>query len=244
MNDPTTPIALLDYQDGETILEAAIAYPVASRRAPAVLVAHAWSGRGDAEHRVAERLAGLGYVGIAIDVFGKGVVGDPAGDNSHLISPWLSDRAALLRRLQASVAFARTLNRVDPRSIAAIGYCFGGLCVLDLARGGDGVAGVVSLHGMLDGNGLEASGPIGARVLVEHGWLDPLAPPEKMLAFADEMKARGADWQLHAHGRAMHAFTNPSAGSPDSGMAYDADADRRSWVSATSFLSELFGDAA
>ena len=235
---------LVDYQDGGTTLQAAVAYP-SSGPAPAVLVAHAWAGRGEGEHDVARRLAELGYVGVAIDVFGKGVVGDPAGDNTHLISPWLSDREALLRRLEAAVAFARGLDGVDPVAVAAIGYCFGGLCVLDLARGSvEGVAGVVSLHGMLDGNGLETSAPLGASVLVEHGWLDPLAPPEKVLAFADEMKARDADWQLHAHGRAMHAFTQQGANSPENGMAYDADADRRSWTSTVAFLGELFGRGA
>ncbi len=230
-----------EYKDGETTLQAAVAY-LSGDRAPAVLIAHAWAGRGDDEHRIAERLAGLGYVGVAIDVFGKGVVGDPTGDNTHLISPWLSDRAALLHRLKASVAFVRQLDQVDPAAVAAIGYCFGGLCVLDLARGGvENLAGVVSLHGMLDGNGLDQSSKIGVKVLVEHGWLDPLAPPEKVFAFAEEMKARGADWQLHAHGRAMHAFTNAGANSPDHGLSYDADADRRSWAAATSFLAELFG---
>lgn len=236
---------LLDYQDGGTTLQAAVAYPTAPDRAPAVLIAHAWAGRGESEHDVAERLATLGYVGIAIDVFGKGVVGDPSGDNTHLISPWLSDRAALLRRLQASVTFAQALDRVDPSAVAAIGYCFGGACVLDLARGStDGLAGVVSLHGLLDGNGLDQSTPMGAKVLVEHGWLDPLVPPDKVLAFADEMNARAADWQLHAHGRAMHAFTNKGAASPGDGMAYEADADRRSWTSTVAFLTELFENRA
>ena len=236
---------LLDYQDGDTTLQAAVAYPTVPGRVPAVLVAHAWAGRGDGEHDVAERLAGLSYVGIAIDVFGKGITGDPAGDNTHLISPWLTDREALLRRLQASVTFVRALDRVDPTAVAAIGYCFGGLCVLDLARGStEGLAGVVSLHGLLDGNGLDQPTPIGAKVLVEHGWLDPLAPPDKVLAFADEMKRRVADWQLHAHGRAMHAFTNEEAASPENGMAYDADAAHRSWTSTVSFLAELFGEEA
>lgn len=239
------PVELNDYHDGDTALQAAVFRPDSSGNAPAVLVAHAWAGRGDGEHEVAERLAGLGYVGIAIDVFGKGVVGDPAGDNTHLIAPWLSDRAALLKRLEASVAFAKGLDGVDASSIAAIGYCFGGACVLDLARGTTGaVKGVVSLHGILDGSGLEPSGDIDARVLVEHGWLDPFAPPEKVLAFADEMKGRNADWQLHAHGRAMHAFTNPGANSPENGLVYDGDADRRSWDSTTAFLDALFTAAA
>ena len=237
-----TTVELLDYQDGETTLQAAVVYPSSTKPAPAVLVAHAWSGRGEDEHHAAQRLAELGYVGIAIDVFGKGVVGDPAGDNTHLISPWLTDRAALLARLKASVSFARQLERVDPKSLAAIGYCFGGVCVLDLARGGvDHLAGVVSLHGLLDGNGLAAGGPIGTKILVEHGWLDPLAPPEKVLAFGEEMTARHADWQLHAHGRAMHAFTNAGANAPDRGMVHEPDADRRSWASTVAFLAEVLG---
>ena len=235
---------LLDYRDDDTTLEAAVAYPVSTAPAPAILIAHAWAGRGESEHAVAQRLAELGYVGIAIDVFGKGVAGDPSGDNTHLIAPWMSDRAALLKRLQAAVTFARGLEQVDGSAVAAIGYCFGGLCALDLARGVEGIAGVVSMHGLLDGNGLAAATPIGAKVLVEHGWLDPLAPPEKVLAFADEMKSRDADWQLHAHGRAMHAFTNEGAASPENGMAYDADANRRSWASTVAFLAELFEDAA
>jgi dienelactone hydrolase len=231
-----------DYRDGDVILQAAVARPAGDGPAPAVLVAHAWAGRGEEEHAVAERLATLGYVGIAIDMFGKGVTGDPAGDNTHLIAPWLGDRAALLTRMRAAVSFARGLEGIDPARIAAIGYCFGGLCVLDLARGGaDGLAGVVSLHGLLDGNELDVSGSINAKVLVEHGWRDPLAPPEKVVAFGDEMNARGADWQLHAHGKAMHAFSNPGANSPDNGMKYDADAARRSWAATTAFLAELFG---
>ncbi|MGT2513977.1 dienelactone hydrolase family protein [Sphingomonas panni] len=229
-----------DYRDGDTLLQAGIAFPAGEEKAPAVLIVHQWAGRGEGEHKTAERLAELGYVGIAIDMFGKDVKGDPSGDNSHLIGPFLSDRAALLQRVCAAVTFAATLDRVDATRIAAIGYCFGGLCVLDLARGGaDGVRGVVSLHGMLDGNGLDQDGAIAAKVLVEHGWRDPMAAPDKVLAFAEEMGARDADWQLHAHGRAMHAFTNPHAAAPEKGMAYDADADRRSWESVTAFLAEL-----
>lgn len=230
-----------DYRDGDTLLQAGIAFPAGEDKAPAVLIVHQWAGRGEGEHKTAERLAELGYVGIAIDMFGKDVKGDPSGDNSHLIGPFLSDRAALLQRVRAAVTFAATLERVDATRIAAIGYCFGGLCVLDLARGGaDGVLGVVSLHGMLDGHGLDQPGLIAAKVLVEHGWRDPMAAPDKVLAFAEEMGARDADWQLHAHGRAMHAFTNPHAAAPEKGMAYDADADRRSWESVTAFLAELF----
>lgn len=234
-------IELMDYRDGDAVLQAGVARPAGDAPAPAVLVAHAWAGRGESEHDAARRLADLGYVGVAIDVFGKDVNGDPSGDNSALIAPWLADRAALQRRLIAAVDFALGLPGVAPGRLAAIGYCFGGMCALDLARTGhDAVAGVVSLHGLLDGDGVDGRRPIGAKVLVEHGWRDPMAAPDKVLAFADEMAARDADWQLHAHGRAMHAFTSCGANNPERGLAYDADADRRSWASTKSFLAELF----
>lgn len=179
-------------------------------------------------------------MGVAIDVYGKGVQGNATGDNTHLIAPWAADRASLLRRLNAGVQFARSLERVNSASVAAIGYCFGGLCVLDLARSGADLSGVVSLHGTLDDNGLEPDRRISAKLLVEHGWLDPLTPPEMIFAFAEEMRRRNADWQLHVHGQAMHAFTEPHAKAPEYGMAYDANADRRSWEATASFLTEVF----
>lgn len=238
-------IELIDYRDGETVLQAAVARPASSAKAPAVLVVHQWAGRGDAEHKTAERLAALGYVGIAVDMFGKGVEGDPSGDNTHLIAPWLNDRAGLARRIGAAVDFVRGLDGVNAEKIAAIGYCFGGLVVLDLARTGrEDVRGVVSLHGLLDGNGLAANGPITAKVMAHHGWRDPLATPDKLPAFAEEMLSRNADWQLHAHGQAMHAFTNPGAQAPESGMLYSPEGDRRSWASVVDFLGEVFDDAA
>lgn len=236
-------ITLHEYRDDDRVLEAAVARPggAGGGAAPAVLVAHAWAGRGEVEHAIAERLAGLGYVGIAIDVYGKGVRGDPSGDNTNLISPWLGDRASLRKRMAAAVAFAKGLDGVDAGRIAAVGYCFGGLCVLDLARSGTGdVQGVVSMHGMLDGDGLGTGDPIAARIVIEHGWLDPLAPPEKFAAFAEEMGERRADWRAHVHGRAMHAFTREGTDKPGDGMKYDPDADRRSWASLELFLKDVF----
>jgi dienelactone hydrolase len=124
----------MDYQDGSQVLEVAVAFPLRQERAPAVLVVHQWSGRGEDEHRAAERLAELGFVGIATDVYGKGVSRNPAGDNSALMAPWMSDRAALLTRMTAALTFARQLDRVDASAVGAIGYCFGGLCVLAIAE--------------------------------------------------------------------------------------------------------------
>ncbi len=229
-----------DYRDGDTVCEAYAVLGTGSGRRPAVLVVHQWAGQTDAERGAARRLAALGYVGIAIDVYGKGRRGDPGGDHSALMAPFLEDRAALRGRLLAAVDAARTHEAVDPDRIAVIGYCFGGLCAIDVARANAaGVRGVVSLHGIFAPPGLGAQPPIGASLLVLHGWDDPLAPPADVLALAQELSAAGADWQLHAFGGAVHSFTNPAANAPERGIAYHAKADSRSWASVEAFLAEV-----
>jgi dienelactone hydrolase len=236
---PTT--SYLDYRDGDTICEAYVAQggPAGEKR-PAVLVAHQWSGQQPPEREAADRLAALGYVGIAIDVYGKGRRGDRTGDNGHLMGPFMADRAALRARLLAAVAAARAHDAVDPERIAVIGYCFGGLCALDVARANaPGVRGVVSLHGIFAAPKLGAQAAIGPGVLVLHGWDDPLAPPADVLMLAEELTAAKADWQLHAYGHAMHSFTNPNAAAPERGVAYDAKAAARSWASVEAFLAEV-----
>jgi dienelactone hydrolase len=237
---PTT--TYLDYADGDAICEAYVAHdaPAGTRR-PAVLVAHQWAGQGDHERAVAERLAGLGYVGMAIDVYGKGRRGEPGTDNSHLMNPFLVDRAALRARLLAAVEAARGHDAVDADRIAVIGYCFGGLCALDLARANaPGLQGAVSLHGIFAAPSIGAQPDIAASVLVLHGWDDPMAPPKDALALAAELTAANADWQLHAYGHAKHAFTNPAANAPERGLAYNDNAAKRSWATVEAFLAEVF----
>jgi dienelactone hydrolase len=229
------------YTDGDTICEGYVAMPAGDGPHPAVLIAHKWSGQSAADDGVADRLAGLGYIGIAIDVYGQGVRGDPMGDNSALMGPWMADRAGLQRRLLAAVEAAAGHPAVDTSRIAVIGYCFGGLCALDVARSGSPqVKAAVSFHGVYAPNGLAAA-PIAAKVLVLHGWDDPMAPPNATVALANELTAAGADWQIHAYGGTMHAFTAPGANNPAGGIQYNADADRRSWQSMTNFLAEVFG---
>lgn len=236
------PTGYFDYRDGDTVCEAYAAHDCpAGEKRPAVLVAHQWSGQQPPEREAAERLAGLGYVGIAIDVYGKGNRGDRTGDNSHLMGPFIDDRAALRARLLAAVEAARAHEAVDPTRIAVIGYCFGGLCAIDVARANaPGVRGVVSLHGIFSAPNLGVQAPIKPSVLVLHGWDDPLAPPKDVLMLAAELTAAKADWQLHAYGHAMHSFTNPSAAFPERGMAYDAKAAARAWASVEAFLAEVF----
>ncbi len=207
--------------------------------APGVLVFHAWAGRSDFENNKATALAGLGYTGIACDLYGKGVLGTSNEENEALMTPLASDRPLLQKRLLDNIAMAKDLPEVDGSKLAAIGFCFGGLCVLDIARAGGDVAGVASFHGLLGAPG-NTKDNINAKVLALHGWDDPMAPPSDVEAFGAEMNKANADWQLHAYGGTMHSFTNPAANDPDFGTVYNADADRRSWQAMTNFLEELF----
>ncbi|MEO1299642.1 MAG: dienelactone hydrolase family protein [Cyanobacteria bacterium J06636_16] len=208
---------------------------------PAIFVAHAWDGLNAPVENITQRVAQLGYVAVAVDVYGKGVRGNPTGDNSHLMNPLLEDRGALRNRLQAGYTAIRQIAAVDATRIGAIGYCFGGLCVLDLARSvPEDLKGVVSFHGGLTGSDLKETKPIEASILIEHGWADPLVPTDDYLAFANEMDERKADWQAHIHGGAVHAFTFEGANMPEKGIQYHEAAARRSWKSMIDFFDEVF----
>lgn len=235
-------MAAFEYSDGDVTCEGFVALPVGDGPHPAVLIAHNWAGQSAADHETAGRLADLGYVGIAIDVYGRGVRGELAGDNSALMNPWMADREGLLRRLLAAVAAAAAHPQVDRRRIAMIGYFFGGLCALDVARSGTSdVRAVASFHGVYAPPGLGEQGPISAKVLVLHGWEDPLTPPDATVGLAHELTAAGADWQLHAYGHTMHAFTFSDLNNPAGGVAYNAVSARRSWSALAGFLDEVFG---
>ena len=229
------------YFDADTECEGYIALPAGPGPHPAVLIAHNWAGQTAADNGIADRLAAMGYVGIAIDVYGKGVRGDAQGDNSALMGVWTADRAALRERLLAAVEAAAANTLVDATRIAFIGYCFGGLCALDVARSGDArVRGVASFHGVYAPTGITPQPAIAAKVLVLHGWDDPMTPPAATVALAQELTAAGADWQIHAYGHTLHAFTFPEANNPAGGIQYNPAADRRSWQALTNFLTEIF----
>lgn len=231
----------IDYQDGEVDLQGYLAWDDAVEgKRPGVMIAHAWAGRCDFENGKAEELAKLGYVGFALDNFGKGILGRNTEENSALIQPFLDDRAMLQGRMQIALEVLKGLDEVDASRVAAIGFCFGGLCVLDLARTGNDLAGVVSFHGLFGSPGNTAGNKIKAKVLALHGWDDPMAPPDQVVSLAEELSSMGADWQLHGYGNTMHAFTNPQANDPDFGTVYNPDADRRSWNAMQNFLSEIF----
>jgi len=208
-------------------------------RRPAVVVAHAWGGRGELEAAAARRLAEQGYAGFALDLFGKGVRGGTREQNRALIAPLMQDRPLLQARIVAAVDFLRHQPEVDRSRVAAIGFCFGGLCVLDLARSGADVAGVVSLHGLFTPPETSTGSKIRAKVLALHGHDDPMAPPAAVAALAAELTAAGADWQIHVYGGTMHAFTNPEANDSAFGTVYSETAARRAWAATHSFLAEV-----
>ncbi|MBT8077724.1 MAG: dienelactone hydrolase family protein [Gammaproteobacteria bacterium] len=230
-----------DYSDGDRTFEAFIAWDDSNEQPrPAVLVAHAWRGRSPFENDKACRLAELGYVGFALDVYGKGVLGNSPEENASLMQPLLDDREALQRRMALALAEVRARPEVDANRVAAIGFCFGGLSVLDLARSGADIRGVVSFHGLFGAPGNTEGNRISAKVLALHGWDDPMATPDQVLSLASELSSMGADWQIHGYGRTLHAFTNPEADDPANGLQYSAHADRRSWRAMTDFLDEVF----
>ena len=231
----------LDYLDGDTELEAYAAFEAAEMQKPLVLIAHDWTGRREFACQAAERIAAMGYVGLALDMYGKGVFGvdGDTDTNAALMGPFAADRGLLRQRIRAALVAGRNIPQVDPTRVAAMGYCFGGMCVLELARSGADVLGVVSIHGILAA-GEAINEDIKAKVLCLHGHDDPMVPPEQVLAFETEMTEAGADWQLHAYGSTMHAFTNPAANNPDFGTVYSATAEQRSYRSLENFLAELF----
>ena len=230
-----------DYADGSVTCEGYAAYDDAKKgRRPGVLVSHAWGGQNHFERDKADKLASLGYVGFALDLYGKGKRGGTMEQNAKLMQPFLDDRAMLRRRMTAALDALKKHPAVDAERTAAIGFCFGGLCVLDLARSVPaGLKGVVSFHGLFHPPKLGAQAPIKAKVLMLHGYDDPMATPEHVMAIARELTDAQADWQLHAYGRTSHAFTNPEANSPEHGLLYNAAADRRSWAAMKNFLEEV-----
>jgi len=230
-----------EYDFNGNTYEGFVARPATGGDSPLVLVAHAWGGLGDHEKEAATRLARLGYTGFAIDVYGKGKRGATVEENQALMNPLVGDRDELQARLKNALETGLALGGIDQSRAAMIGYCFGGLCSLDLARTGADIRGAVPFHGLFGAPGNQADTKITAKILALHGWSDPMATPQDVIAFGKEMDSKGANWQLHAYGDTGHAFTNKGANDKAGGMAYSSDADRRSWRAMQNFLEEVFG---
>lgn len=228
----------LSYDDGDTTCIGYLALPDRAGPLPAVMIAHAWEGRDEFACAKARAWADLGYAGFALDVYGGARLGSGPEENGRLMQPFLDDRAMLRRRLQAALAAVSALDSVDRDRIVATGYCFGGLCALDLARSGAAIRGAISNHGLLMApEGLDPA-PVRASVLVLHGHDDPMVPPEQVLAFEKEMTDAGVDWQVHAYGGTGHSFTDPKADNSLPGLIYSSTADRRAWRAAEHFIAD------
>jgi dienelactone hydrolase len=231
----------VNYLDGDVVLEGFFAYDNSvSTRRPAILISHAWAGRDEFVMEKAKKIAELGYFAFALDMYGQGKLGKNSEENAQLMQPFMLDRALLQRRIHAALYAIKLLPWVDDKKIAAIGFCFGGLCVLDLARTSANIKGVVAFHGLLSQPSNIPNPKITAKVLVLHGNDDPLSSVEEVLGLEQELTAAGADWQLHCYGNTLHAFTNPLANDPNFGTVYQATADKRSWQSMINFFAEIF----
>ena len=237
MNIKTRPV---EYKDGSTSCMGYLAWDesVASAR-PCVLVNHAWGGLDSFAEDKAIQMAAMGYVGFALDNYGNGALPETTEECAAMMTPLKEDRAALLKRLKAGYKAAAKLDEVDENHMAAMGFCFGGLCTLDMARAGLDLKAAISFHGLLDAPDLPAK-KIKAKVLVAHGWEDPMAPPEHVVALGEELGKAKCDWQLLGFGNVIHGFMNPKADNKKLGILYNEAAERRAWINTVELLDEVF----
>lgn len=233
----------VEYKHGDTVLEGFLAYDDAvPGKRPGVLVVPEWWGLGQHAKNSAQKLAEMGYVAFAVDMYGKGKLTKDPQEAMRWAGPFRTDRQLMRDRVKAALDVLLANEHVDPAKIGAIGYCFGGTTVLELARSGADVKGVVSFHGGLSSPNPADAKNIKGRVLACHGADDPNVKPEEVAAFEKEMRDAKVDWQLNAYGNAVHSFTNPEAGNDNSkGVAYNEKAAKRSWEAMQTFFRDTFG---
>lgn len=207
---------------------------------PGVLVFHDWSGINDFAKEKAIDCAKKGYVGFAVDMYGDGKCGQTVEEKSALMMPLVEDRKNLQKRTLKALAVLNQQNQVNANQTAAMGFCFGGMCVLDLARSGADINAVISIHGLLTSPDAAKSYPVKASVLVLHGIDDPMVDMNAFFEFSEEMKRSKADYQLHGFGQTKHAFTNPNANDVALGTVFCPKANKRSFQLIDNFLEEAF----
>lgn len=232
----------VDYKQGDAVLEGYLVYDdeIAGVR-PGVMVVHEWTGLGDYAIYRADMLARAGYVAFAADIYGKGIRPQTPEEAGKQASIYRNDRALMRARAAAGLDVLRRYPLCDSNRVAAIGYCFGGGVVLELARSGAELSGVMSFHGNLDTPHPEDARQIKCKVVAAHGAADPHVTREDVEAFVKEMDDAKVDWYMIEYGNAVHSFTNPASGDdPSRGVAYNAAADRRSWKAMFDFFDEIF----
>lgn len=233
----------VEYKDGDATLQGYLAYDDSAKGVrPGVVVFHEWWGLNDYIKSRARDMASLGYVAFAPDVYGKGVRPANAKDAGNEAGKYMSDRALLRSRANAGLKVLLSNKLVDPKRVAATGYCFGGAAALELARSGAPIAVTVTFHGSLDTPAPDDAKNIKGSVLALHGADDTYVTADKVLAFQQEMRNAGIDWHMVTYGGAVHGFTNPANGAdPSKPVAYNEKADKRSWRAMRDFLAEVFG---
>jgi dienelactone hydrolase len=233
---------VIEYKHGDVVLEGYLAYDDAVKgKRPGIIVVHEWWGLNPYARVRTEQLAKLGYIAFAIDMYGKGVRAKDPAEAGSLSGIYRGNRPLMRSRANAGLEVLRNHPLADVNRIAAIGYCFGGTVVLETARSGAELAGVVSFHGGLSTPNPSDAKNIKGKVLVLHGADDPAVPPDQVIAFQDELRKAGVDWQMVSYGGAVHSFTNPEAGNdPSRGAAYNEKADNRSWEAMKTFFGEIF----
>jgi dienelactone hydrolase len=230
-------LRVIDYSHEGVALRGELALPAGRGPHPGVLVMHDAHGLGRQVRERAQRLAQAGYAALASDMYGGGRRFDDPRDCAPLITELHASAALLRGRAQAGLQALLHGADVDPARVGAIGFCFGGQCVLELARSGAALGAVVSFHGLLQTQAPARAGEVKAKVMALCGAKDPYAPAADIAAFQAEMTEAGADWQTTLYGEAFHAFTDPEAGSfPVPGVRYDPLVDRLSWSQATALL--------
>ncbi len=235
----TQPIA---YTHDGVALEGYLAYDDAvSGKMPGVLVVHEWWGLNDYARKRAEKLAGMGYVAFALDMYGKGKSTEHPDQAAAWMKAVNGNMDQWLARANAGLEVLKRQPQVDTSRMAAIGYCFGGATVQVLAYGGADLKGVVSFHGSLIPPSPEQATQTRAKILICHGAQDPMNQPDAMSTYVTAMNDSSIDWQLIAYGNTRHSFTNPDADKRGmAALAYSPSADRRSWQHMVFFFNEIF----
>ncbi len=235
----------VEYRQEDAILEGYLVqdqkYLLMKTKVPGIILVHDWMGLGDYAKQRADMLAQMGYIVFAVDIYGKDVRPKNQEEAAKQAGIYKGDRQLMRARAQAGLDFLKNYGPVDSQRIAAIGYCFGGTTVLEMARAGMPLAGVISFHGGLATPMPAEKGDVKPKVLVLHGADDPFVPPAEVADFQKEMNSAGADWQMVYYSGAVHSFTRKDAGDNNAkGAAYNARADKRSWGAMKIFLDELF----
>ena len=232
----------IDYTQGDTTLEGVLVWDDAvSGPRPGVLVVHQWLGLTKYEKHRAEMLAQLGYVAFCADIYGKDARPKDVSEAGAESTKYKSNRVLLRQRVNAGLEQLKKSDLVDPKRVAAIGYCFGGTTVIELARSGAELSGIVSFHGGLDSPTPADGKNIKCQVLICHGADDPFEKPDDLAAFENEMRDAKVDWRLIKYGGAVHGFTQPDPGFVNPAVRYNEKADKRSWEDMKIFFAEIFG---